>query len=59
MSWDYNSLRHFADSWGLAFMALSWFGLSAWTFRRGARAHLDAAANSIFAEREDRREKAD
>jgi cytochrome c oxidase cbb3-type subunit 4 len=41
---DYNSLRHFADSWGLLAMTLLFLGLIGFTFRPGAgRRHHDAA----------------
>lgn len=46
----YETLRHFADSWGLAAMVLVFLALAAWPFRPGARADNDAAANMIFAE---------
>jgi cytochrome c oxidase cbb3-type subunit 4 len=45
---DYETLRHFADSWGLLAMTLLFLGLVGWTFRPGARRHLDDAANMIF-----------
>jgi cytochrome c oxidase cbb3-type subunit 4 len=44
----YDSLRHFADSWGLIAMNALFLLLIGWTFRPGARRHLDDAANSIF-----------
>ncbi len=41
----YDAFRHFADSWGLLFMALVFVSLVGWTFRKGASAyHRDAAA---------------
>lgn len=45
---NYDALRHFADSWGLLFMTLSFVALIAWTFRRGARHRHDRAAQMIF-----------
>jgi cytochrome c oxidase cbb3-type subunit 4 len=33
---DYNVLRHFADSWGLAFMVLVFIVAVAWAFRPGS-----------------------
>jgi cytochrome c oxidase cbb3-type subunit IV len=44
----YESLRHFADSYGLAAMFVVFLGLCAWPFRPGSRQHVNAAANSIF-----------
>jgi cytochrome c oxidase cbb3-type subunit 4 len=45
---NYNDLRHFADSWGLVFMALLFLGLVAWPFRKSARRHNHDAARMIF-----------
>lgn len=40
---DYNSLRHFADSWGLVFLALL-FVLAIWmALRPSARRHHEEA----------------
>ena len=50
---SYDELRHFADSYGLLFMALVFLLLVGWTFRRGARDHHDRAARSIFEEDRD------
>ena len=47
---NYEALRHFADSWGLLFMALLWLGFALWTFRPGAKRHHDDAAHMIFDE---------
>lgn len=44
----YETLRHFADSYGLALMVLVYFGLTGWAFRPGARDHHEQAANMIF-----------
>ncbi len=46
----YETLRHFADSWGLAAMVLTFLALSAWPFRPSARKANEEAANMIFAE---------
>lgn len=46
----YEAMRHFADSWGLALMVLTFLALCAWPFRPGARKNNEAAANMIFAE---------
>jgi cytochrome c oxidase cbb3-type subunit 4 len=45
---SYDTLRHFADSWGLVFMGASYLVLVGWHFlpRRGA--HSRAAARMIF-----------
>jgi cytochrome c oxidase cbb3-type subunit 4 len=32
----YETLRHFADSWGLLFLVLVFLGAAAWAFRPGA-----------------------
>ena len=45
---DYNTFRHFADSWGLLAMALLFLTLIAWPFRPSARARNEEAANMIF-----------
>ncbi len=33
---DYDTLRHFADSWGMVFMLLFFVGAIAWAVRPGA-----------------------
>lgn len=44
MNLDYQIMRTFADSWGLAFMFLVFVAVIAWAFRPSARkAHADAA----------------
>lgn len=45
---DYESLRHFADSWGLLAMTLLFLGLVGWAVRPGARARHEEAATMIF-----------
>jgi cytochrome c oxidase cbb3-type subunit 4 len=45
---DYNSLRHFADSWGLLAMTLLFLGLIGFTFRPGASRRHTQAARMIF-----------
>ncbi|MFZ4690105.1 MAG: cbb3-type cytochrome c oxidase subunit 3 [Polymorphobacter sp.] len=45
---SYDQLRHLADSWGLVMMGVIFLVCIGWTFRPGARQHMDAAANSIF-----------
>lgn len=49
----YDTMRHFADTYGLAAMAVAFLILCAWPFRQGAREHNDAAANSIFEGQDD------
>jgi cytochrome c oxidase cbb3-type subunit 4 len=44
----YETLRHFADSWGLLAMVLTFLVLVAWPFRPGARAANKAAKTMIF-----------
>jgi cytochrome c oxidase cbb3-type subunit 4 len=44
----YESLRHFADSYGLAAMVVAYFVFCGWAFRPGARARSEEAANLIF-----------
>ena len=46
----YETLRHFADSWGLAAMVLTFLALAAWPFRPSAKKANEEAANMIFAE---------
>lgn len=45
---SYDAFRHFADSWGLVFMALSWVILVLWALRPGAKKHHDEAARMIL-----------
>ncbi|MDF0544200.1 cbb3-type cytochrome c oxidase subunit 3 [Sphingobium sp. H39-3-25] len=45
---SYDALRHFADSWGLVFMGLSYAVLVGWHFRPGARHRSGSAATMIF-----------
>ena len=44
----YETLRHFADSWGLLAMVLTFLTLVAWPFRPGARSANEAAKTMIF-----------
>jgi cytochrome c oxidase cbb3-type subunit 4 len=42
---DYESFRHFADSWGLLYLVVLFVGIVAFTFRPGgAKQAKDAAA---------------
>ncbi|MDP3908417.1 cbb3-type cytochrome c oxidase subunit 3 [Novosphingobium sp.] len=49
----YDALRHFADSWGLAAMVVTFLVLALWPFRPGARKDNEAAANMIFKDEDD------
>lgn len=44
----YETLRHFADSWGLLAMVLTFAVLVAWPFRPGAKSRNQEAADLIF-----------
>ena len=44
----YDSLRHFADSWGLVMMAVAFLAFTGWAFRPHGGAANDRAANSIL-----------
>lgn len=46
----YDELRHFADSWGLVFMAVVFVTFIGWAFRPGVKEQHDDAANMIFDE---------
>jgi len=48
----YESLRQFADSYGLLAMTLIWLGFIGWACRPGARKRSRDAANSIFEDRD-------
>lgn len=50
---DYNTLRHLADTVGLAAMAVLFVILCAWPFRPGSKDRNQHAANSIFEEPDD------
>jgi cytochrome c oxidase cbb3-type subunit IV len=50
MSFDYQSLRTFADSWGLLFMLLVFLFVVFRALRPSARREHDAAANIPFKE---------
>lgn len=49
---SYEQFRHFADSWGLLFMAFAWLVLVLWAFRPGSKHHNDRAARMILDESE-------
>jgi cytochrome c oxidase cbb3-type subunit 4 len=46
----YETLRHFADSYGLAVIFALYLALCLWHFRPAARPHVEAAKLSIFRE---------
>jgi cytochrome c oxidase cbb3-type subunit 4 len=41
---DYDTLRHFADSWGLLFLTLFFVGVVLFAFRPGSRRQAEEAA---------------
>lgn len=47
---SYETMRHFADSYGLIFLGIVFVTMVGWTFRPGARRHHEHAANLIFDE---------
>jgi len=49
----YDTLRQFADSWGLLAMMIAFLALAAWPFRPGARQRNEDAANLIFKDEND------
>lgn len=49
----YDTLRHFADSYGLAIMFGAFLILCVWPFRPGSDKRNVAAANSIFEGQDD------
>ena len=49
----YDTLRHFADSWGLVFMGIVFLVLTAWPFVPGSRERNESAATMIFDEEHD------
>ncbi|MXO75223.1 CcoQ/FixQ family Cbb3-type cytochrome c oxidase assembly chaperone [Altererythrobacter aerius] len=49
----YETMRQFADSWGLFAMVVIFTVLVAWPFRPGGRKHSDDAANVIFRDEND------
>ena len=50
---DYETWRHFADSWGLVAMTVLFLALCAWPFRPGAKSHNHEAAHSILKDQDD------
>lgn len=49
----YDTMRHFADSYGLVAMAVTFLILCAWPFRPGSREVNQTVANSIFEGQDD------
>lgn len=49
----YDTLRHFADSWGLVMMGVIFIILVGWTFLRGVADSHKRAALSIFEQEDD------
>jgi cytochrome c oxidase cbb3-type subunit 4 len=47
---DYETLRHFADSWGLVYMVTIFVVMLAFVLRPGARKQAEDAANIPFNE---------
>jgi cytochrome c oxidase cbb3-type subunit 4 len=47
---DYEALRHFADSWGLLFMAVFFMGVVVFALRPGSRSAAARAARIPFEE---------
>lgn len=50
MQLDYQTMRTFADSWGLLYMTLVFIAVVLWTFRPGNRKATDDAAQIPFKE---------
>lgn len=49
---SYDAFRHFADSWGLVFMAVTYVALIGWAFLPRNRNRNEDAANMIFKDSE-------
>jgi cytochrome c oxidase cbb3-type subunit 4 len=49
----YESLRHFADSYGLAVICALYLTLCLWHFRPGTKPHVGNAKHSIFKDETD------
>jgi cytochrome c oxidase cbb3-type subunit IV len=49
----YETLRHFADSYGLAMVFALYLVLCLWHFMPSAKSHVEAAKLSIFKEDDD------
>jgi cytochrome c oxidase cbb3-type subunit 4 len=49
----YETLRHFADSWGLVLMTVFFVGVVAFVFRPGSKAQYERAAQIPLRDKED------
>lgn len=49
----YETLRHFADSYGLVVIFALYLTLCLWHFRPAAKRHVEAAKHSIFKDDDD------
>jgi cytochrome c oxidase cbb3-type subunit 4 len=49
---DYNTMRQFADSWGLLYLFLIFVGVILFTFRPGSRKQAEKNANIVLKEDE-------
>ncbi len=47
---DYETLRIFADSWGLVYLTVVFVAVVLWAFRPGGKKHYEDAANIPFKE---------
>lgn len=54
---NYNDLRHFADSWGLVFMGVTYLVLIGWHFRPGGKERSRNAAAIVFSEPHESKDK--
>ncbi|TCD14939.1 cbb3-type cytochrome c oxidase subunit 3 [Oricola cellulosilytica] len=50
MDFEYQSMRTFADSWGLLYMFIVFVAVVMWTLRPGARRNSEDAARIPFKE---------
>ncbi len=50
---DHETLRHFADSWGLLLLVVMFVGAVGWAMRPGAKAMHDDAAQIPFRNEDD------
>ncbi len=54
---DYNTFRHFADSWGLLYLAILFIGIILFTFRPGSKKTADDVAQIPLREDDDNGKK--